>query len=229
MLTTRQLLSVLMLMLCSLPARAQGAFLEKGVNGFGAEGKIELGLDGISGVGFVGGYSIAGILDVGGSVEVSLGELGGLDSTDLRTAIEYRVNVVKQSQKVPFSLQLAGSYGINRVFSDYLDSTGEIRRGTGYTVGLVLATNIRLTPFWLVRLGVSGDYGSTRYVTLPEVAGELTEGTVNRTAEAHLGGTLGFLFVLTSGTTLAIQGELRVDKDLAMQVNPILAIAFPQR
>jgi len=222
-------LLVVFLLLGTLVVSAQGAYLEKGVNGIGSEARVVLGLDGFKGLGIVSGYSIAGILDVGGSVDYSLGELEGLDSTDLRAALDYGVNVLKQSARVPLSLQIKGSYGIHRVLSEYLDNTNATRRGTGYTLGLNLATNIRLTPSWLIRVSLFGDYGSTKYITLPEGALETTPGVVERAADLYFGGGLGFLFAFPQGAILAVQAELRADRDLELQINPILSVAFPQR
>lgn len=227
--TVRLLLTFLLQVLCASFLGAQGAYLEKGVNGMGGEAKFVIGRDGFTGFGIVSGYSIGGILDVGGSVNYTLGELQGLDSTDIRAAVDYGVSVIKQSAKIPLSLKIKGSYGINKVFSEYLDNTSATRRGTGYTLGLNMASNIRLTSSWLIRVSLFGDYGSTKYITLPEGAQEATPGAVNHSADLYLGGALGFLFAFPQGPILAVQAELRSNKDLAVQINPILSVAFPQR
>ena len=54
-----------LLLLFAFTAGAQGAYLEKGVNGMGGEARVALGLDGFEGFQIASGYSIAGILDVG--------------------------------------------------------------------------------------------------------------------------------------------------------------------
>ena len=50
-----------------------------------------------------------------------------------------------------------------------------------------------------------------------------------RVGNLYFGGGLGFLFVFPKGMILAVQAELRADRDLALQINPILSVAFPQR
>ena len=223
MMTVRALPRVILL-LCAFAAGAQGGYLEKGANGIGSEARVMWALDGFKGIGILSGYSIAGILDVGGSVDLTRGMLQGYDSTDLRAAFDYRINVLKQSPGVPLSLQIRGSYGLSNVLSEYLDDDHATRRGTGYTLGLNLSSNIGLTDFWLVRVGLLGDYGSTTYTTVGD-----TLNTVEREANLHFGGALGFLFVFRGGATLAAQVELRADQNLELEIHPILAVAFPQR
>ena len=185
-----------------------------------------LGLDGFEGLGIVSGYSIAGILDVGGSVGLSLWQSRGLTLPPTCAWLwTIRINVLKQTTGLPLSLQIMGSYGINNVFSEYLDNDNATRRGTGYTLGLNLASNIPLTPSWLIRVSLLADYGTTTY----HDPGGHPSGTVERVGNLYFGGTLGFLFVFPRGATLAVQAELRADQDLEFQINPILAVAFPQR
>jgi len=218
-------LLVIFQLLGTLFAGAQGAYLDKGVNGMGGEARVVLGLDGFEGLGIVSGYSIAGILDVGGNFGLTYGSLGGYDSTDLRMALDYRINVLKQTAGLPLSLQIMGSYGLNNVLSEYLDNDNATRRGTGYTLGLNLASNIRLTPSWLIRVSLLGDYASTTYTT----KGNILNITGERVGNLYFGGALGFLFAFPQGAILAIQAEMRVDRALELQINPILSVAFPQR
>jgi hypothetical protein len=219
----RAALSILLLVLCYWPSGAQGALLEKGVNGFGLESIFRLGSDGLRETEIASGYTIAGILDVGAAVDVGFGQLGGYDATDLRTAFEMRVNLVKQTEGVPLSLQLVGSYGLNNVLSEYLDNDNATKRGTGYALGLNLSSNIRLLPFWLLRASLFGEYGSITYTTQGD-----TLNAVAREGSLFFGGTFGFLFVFPRGTTIAILAELRANSELTFQIGPVLAVAFPQ-
>jgi hypothetical protein len=221
--TIRVALPILMLAFCSLPSDAQGAYLPVGVNGFGGELKVALDPDGLLGMEIFSGYSIAGILDVGASVDVGLGRLGGYDATDLRTAFEMRISLVKQTEGVPLSLQLVGSYGLNNVLSEYLDNDNATKRGTGYALGLNLSSNIRLLPFWLLRASLFGEYGSITYTTQGD-----TLNTVEREGSLYFGGTFGFLFVFPRGATIAILVELRANPENNIQIGPVLAVAFPQ-
>ncbi len=98
------LICIVVFLVCSFGAFAQGAYLEKGENGFGGEARLMWSQDGFEGVGVVTGYSIAGILDIGFDLGYTLGELEGTSSTELGVAFDYNVNVLKQSARVPLSL-----------------------------------------------------------------------------------------------------------------------------
>jgi hypothetical protein len=223
---------VAILLLCSISIHAQGAYLEKGDNGFGVEVRGMWTPEAFKGVGFTAGYSIAGILDVGIDLGYSLGELSGSDSTELSLGFDYNVNVVKQSAGVPLSVQIIGSYGLANVSSDAL-APDLVRRATGYTIGVSLGRNFRLTSFWLLRITGLLDYESKTYTDTEVIIngdGEPVLAVVNRDHVKNLffGGGLGFLFVFPKGQTLAIQAEVRADEDLELQIQPILALAFPQ-
>jgi hypothetical protein len=225
---------VAILLLCSISLFAQGAYLEKGDNGFGVEVRGMWTPEAFKGVGFTAGYSIAGILDVGIDLGYSLGELSGSDSTELSLGFDYNVNVVKQSVGVPLSVQIIGSYGLANVSSDAL-APDLVRRATGYTIGLSLGRNFRLTSFWLLRVTGLLDYESKTYTDTQVVESgdgeEMAVTVVNRDNVTNLfyGGGLGFLFVFPKGQILAVQAEVRADEDLDLQIHPILALAFPQK
>ena len=222
------LICIVVFLVCSFGAFAQGTYLEKGQNGFGGEVRLMWSQDGFEGVGVVTGYSIAGILDIGFDLGYTLGELQGSSASELAIGFAYKANVLKQSPQIPLSLQIMGSYGLVNVSSDYLDANDLIRRGTGYTIGVGLSRNFRLTSYWLLRMNVLVDYESFTYnerkvaaptiITNPEHVGNL-----------FFGGGLGSLFVFPRGSTLAVQAELRADQDLQLQIHPIIAVAFPQK
>ena len=77
----------------------------------------------------------------------------------------------------------------------------------------------------LIRVSLLGDYASTTYTT----KGNILNITGERVENLYFGGGLGFLFVFPAGAILAVQAELRADRDLALQINPILSVAIPQR
>jgi len=184
--------------------------------------------EGFEGTKVAAGYSIAGILDIGAGLTYALGELGGYSSSDLRIAFDYRVNVLKQSEGVPLSLQIMGSYGLNDVSSEYLDGPpAKIRRGTGYTIGLDLSRNFRLVRFLLLHLNLLVDYESFAYTDRLESTPTVIDNE-ERTRNLSYGGGGGFLFVFPKGQTLAIRVEVRADEDSALQIHPVLGVAFPQ-
>jgi len=213
---------------------AQGAYLEKGENGFGGEARVVWTMEEFRGVGIFSGYSIAGILDIGAHIGYMLGEVEGSSSSELGIAFDYKVNVLKQTVRVPFSLQIIGSYGLVNVSSEYLDNNDLERTGTGYTIGLSLSRNFRITSFWLIRLNLLTDYESISYTDMKVVTTTTGENVVNVDNREHVGniffgGGLGFLLVFPRGPTLAVQAELRADQDLELQIHPIIALAFPQK
>lgn len=213
---------------------AQGAYLEKGENGFGTEIRAVWMSDEFQGVGVAAGYSIAGILDIGLRTDYSLGEISGSDSTELSLGFDYNVSVVKQSAGVPLSVQILGSYALTNVTSDYLDTNDLVRRATGYTIGVCLGRNFRLASFLLLRLTGLLDYESTNYTDTQVVLNADDEYVVvvfdqDHVTNLYFGGGLGFLFVFPAGQTLAMQAELRADQDSDLQIRPILAVAFPRK
>ena len=223
------LICIVVFLVCSFGAFAQGTYLEKGQNGFGGEVRLMWSQDGFKGMGVVTGYSIAGILDIGFDLGYTLGELEGTSSTELGVAFDYNVNVLKQSARVPLSLQIMGSYGLVNVSSEYLDTRDLIRRGTGYTIGVDLSRNFRLTSYWLLRMNGLVDYESFTYTDTDTSAVPPTVAVQEHIGNLLFGGGLGFLFVFPRGSTLAVQAELRADQDLELQIHPIIAVAFPQK
>jgi hypothetical protein len=224
---------VAILLFCSISLFAQGAYLEKGDNGFGVEVRGMWTPEAFKGVGFTAGYSIAGILDVGFDLGYTLGELSGSDSTELSLGFDYNVNVVKQSAGVPLSVQILGSYGLTNVSSDALPPD-LVRRATGYTIGVSLGRNFRLTSFWMLRITGLLDYESKTYTDTEvfiNADGDPVVTVVNLDHMTNLfyGGGLGFLFVFPKGQILAVQAEVRADEALELQIHPILALAFPQK
>lgn len=228
------LICIVVFLVCSFGAFAQGAYLEKGQNGFGCEAWAMWSLDAFEGVRVVTGYSIAGILDIGFDLGYTLGELGGSSASELGIGFAYKANVLKQSPRIPLSLQIMGSYGLVNVSSDYLEANDLIRRGTGYTIGVSLSRNFRITSFWLIRMILLTDYESISYTDTKVVTTTTDENVVNVENLEHIGtlffgGGLGFLFVFPRGSILAVQAELRADQDLELQIHPIIAVAFPQK
>lgn len=207
----------------------QGEYLEKGINGFGMELRTMLTPQEFKGAGLSTGYSIAGILDIGFNLQYTLGELGGNDSSEISLGFDYNVHVLKQSAKVPMSLQIMGSYSLSDVSSDYLETNNLERKATGYTIGAGLSRKIRFTPFWLLRLNVLVDYENFTYTDTDMSVAPPAVANQDRVDKLSWGGGLGFLFVFPQGQTLAVQTEIRADRYLELEIHPILAMVFPQK
>jgi hypothetical protein len=224
------LICIVVFIIGSVGAFAQGEYLEKGQNGFGGEFRAIWSPDEFMGVELVTGYSIAGILDIGLDLGYTLGEISGDSSSELSLGFTYNVNILKQSRRVPLSLQVTGSYGLVNVRSDYLEIQNWERSATGYTIGVNLSRNFRLTSFWLLHLNGLVDYESFTYTTTDPAAVPPTPTTVQEyVRDLFFGGGVGFLFVFPKGQTLAIRAEVRADEDLELQIHPVIGAAFPQK
>jgi hypothetical protein len=217
------MICIVVFLFFSIGVFAQGIYLEKGDNGFGGEFRTVWNREGFEATEVTVGYSIAGILDIGGGLTYTTGKLGGFSSSDLRFAFNYRINMLKQSSQVPLSLQIRGSYGLNDVISEYLDNDNATRRGTGYTIGLNITRNFRLAQFLLLHLNMLVDYESISYSTVGD-----TLNFEDHVRNLYYGGGGGFLFIFPKGQILGIRAEVWADEDLALQIHPIVGIAFPQ-
>ena len=213
----------IVLLLVSATLFAQGLYLQRGQNGFGAEARVIWDEDGFEATDVTAGYSIAGILDVGAGFAYTPTEYGGSSATDLRFAFDYRVNVLKQSPRVPLSVQIMGSYGLNDVSGEYLETNNARRRGTGYSIGLDVSRDIRLVRFLHLHLNALVDYESVNFLTTG-----IGPDSVDYLRNLYYGGGGGFLFVFPKSQTLAVRAEVRADQDMKLHIQPIVGVAFPQ-
>ena len=66
----------------------------------------------------------------------------------MKVDIFYNVNVLKQDENIPLSLQVKGFYGLINVTSDYLNANALLKRGTGFFFrtkkGAVLSTSLKV-------------------------------------------------------------------------------------
>lgn len=223
------LVCIIVFLFASFGVFGQGTYLEKGISGFGAGLRTMVSPQAFKGVGFSTGYSIAGILDIGFSLDFTLGEISGNDASELAFGFDYNVNVLKQSNNIPLSVQINGTYQLTSVYSDYLENIDRQRRATGYIIGLDLARSFRLTSYWLLRLNALADYRSFTYNITDTSAAPPVVVDQERISTLSWGGGLGFLFVFPKGQTLALMAEVRADQDLDLEIRPILAAAFPQK
>jgi len=217
------LFCTLIFLVISVGSFAQGVYLAKGQNGFGAEARVIWNDEGFGATDVTAGYSIAGILDIGAGFTYTPTDFGGSSATDLRFAFDYRVNVLKQSPRVPISVQIMGSYGLNDVTGEYLETNNARRRGTGYTIGLDVSRDIRLVRFLHLHLNALVDYESINFITTG-----IGPDSVDYLRNLYFGGGGGFVFVFPKGQTLAVRAEVRADQDMKLHIQPIVGVAFPQ-
>ena len=95
-------------------------------------------------------FSIAGVLDIGFVYGRSLGSTEGTE-TDI--GLSYALSPVKQRTGVPVSVQIYGEYAFRSVTSDFLTRNRLAREGEGYGMGILLARDLKVTPWFALRMG----------------------------------------------------------------------------
>ncbi len=226
-------LLVLILLFLSTGLTAQSSFLENGTNGVGIEVESLWERDKLESFGIGAGYSIAGILDLGADVGVKFNELGGFAATEMKVAIFYNVNVLKQDENIPLSFQVKGFYGLINVSSDYLDTNVPplIKRGTGFSIGAEMYKDFQLFPFWLVRLGLTGSYESYRFSTEeadpPPIVTDPAYPKIEWVSDIYYGLITGFLFKTKKGMVLSAGLKILLNRELAWKLAPAVSLAIP--
>ena len=223
---------VLILLLLSNGLSAQSAFLENGTNGVGIEVESLWERDKLERFGIGAGYSIAGILDLGAGLGMKFNELGGFAATEMKVAIFYNVNVLKQDDNIPLSFQVKGFYGLINVSSDYLNANALLKRGTGFSIGAEMYKDFQLFPFWLVRLGLAGSYESYRFSTEeadppPIVTDPVSYPKIEQVSDIYYGLIAGFLFKTKKGMVLSAGLKILLNRELAWKLAPAVSLAIP--
>ena len=148
---------------------AQSRYLEDGIGGPGFELSMGLIDYNLSTFGVGAAYSIGGIMDIGFYTNRETGTLYNFDRTDYNFGFLYNLIVVKQTENVPFNLQLEGSYGYSNVDSEYLTNTSQVREGQGFTLGVSLFTEVPVFPRFSILVGGKGLYKN--YIFTETIAG----------------------------------------------------------
>ncbi|MCK5152955.1 MAG: hypothetical protein KAQ93_01230 [Spirochaetales bacterium] len=162
-------LIIALLFIFSGTVSAQSRHLEDGIGGPGFEFSMGLIDYNLSTFGVSAAYSIGGIMDIGFYTNRETGTLYNFDRTDISVGFLYNLIVVKQTEYVPFSLQLEGSYGYTNVDSDYLTNTSQEREGQGFTIGVSLYNEISVFSNFGILLGGKGLYKN--YIFTETIAG----------------------------------------------------------
>ncbi len=211
------------------PVVAQSAYLERGDNGAGIEARGAWTDEGFLGGGVSAGYSIAGTMDFGAAVDANVVSETNDDATDVQVSAVLGVQVFKQGSAFPFSLRVAGSYGLAFVSSDALDSNGEQKTGTGFSVIADLYRDLFATGPVGIRLGVTGGYRSRTYTTnslSPQPAP--SPYPIEERLTALWYGANGSLLLRTPNRRVVVAGcSLELDRSNAWRLVPALALVAP--
>ncbi len=204
---------------------SQSEYLDNGVNGTGLSVHSYWDSGEFRSVGFSGAFSLAGILDLGLGVDISLGA-----TREVSGFILYNVFLLKQERQMPISFQIIGTYGFTNVSSYYRDSKYWIRRGSGFTIGAKLFRIFMISAVAGIRPGIFSYYKSYRFVT--EEESQWAEAEFERYVEVedniYYGAFLSLLFKTSnSGPIISTTFEGMMDPDFNISFGPKLNITLP--
>lgn len=213
-------LVLIILFLFPITVSAQSRYLEDGIGGPGFEFSMGIVDYKLSTLGVNAAYSIGGIMDIGFYANRETGTLYNFDRTDINIGFLYNLIVVKQTEYVPFNLQLEGSYGYTNVDSDYLTNTSQEREGQGFTFGASLFSEIPVFPRFGILIGGKGLYKN--YIFTETIAGS------ERSEELQYGFISAFSMKLDNWPIIALGVEvLYSTPDPGISVKPSLSITNP--
>lgn len=162
-------LIITLLFIFSGTVSGQSRYLEDGIGGPGFEFSMGFVDYNLSTFGVSAAYSIGGMMDIGFYANRETGTLYNFDRIDISFGFLYNLIVVKQTETVPFNLQLDGSYGFTNVDSDFLTNTSQEREGQGFTLGVSLYHEILLFQKFGFLVGGKGFYKN--YVFTETISG----------------------------------------------------------
>ncbi len=211
-------LIITLLLIFSGTVSAQSRYLEDGIGGPGF--KFNLGIINyeLSSFGMASAYSIGGIMDIGFFANRETGTLRNKDRTDINLGFLYNVIIVKQTEYVPFNLQLEGSYGYTNVESDALLGT---REGQGFNLGLSVYSEVMLFSKLGILVGGKGLYKNYIFTETVPVSRERIEGL-------EFGFLSGISLKLDKWPIISLGVEvLYTIPDPGISVKPTLSIVNP--
>ena len=199
---------------------AQSRYLEDGIGGPGFDFSMSLIDYNLAMFEVSAAYSIGGIMDIGFYTNRETGTLYGFDRTDYNFGFLYNLIVVKQTENVPFNLQLEGSYGYTNVDSEYLTNTSQEREGQGFTFGVSLFSDIPVFSRFSILVGGKGLYKN--YIFTETIAGS------ERTEELHYGFISDFSMKLDNWPIISLGLEVLYSvPDPGISVKPSISIVSP--
>jgi len=153
---------IFLLLMFLLPIKlcSQGIFLEKGKDGFGFLGGYFSNED-VSGFGFYAGMTKDAFIDLGLSINrgsFKEKENDNLEAIEISPSVEF--HLLKESEKLPFSLSLGGSYFYQHYSNDFLDDLDLKMKSKGFSWSsdiyktLYFSDNINIIPMF----GISRSY-----------------------------------------------------------------------
>ncbi len=163
-----------LLFILPISVSAQSRNLEDGIGGPGFEFSMGIIDYELRNFGLTAAYSIGGIMDIGVFADREIGTLSGYERTDINAGFLYNIIVVKQTENVPFNLQMEGSYGYTNVSSDYLDFFDVQMVGQGFKFGISIYSEIVVFSNFAILVGGKGLYKNYIF-TRTDIGTERTE------------------------------------------------------
>jgi hypothetical protein len=197
----------------------QSAYLEKGINGASLSGQGMLDPINVLSLSGRGGFSIAGIMDIGFSGNIIYPE----NQTEYNAALDLGIFVLKQDNGLPFSFKIDLGYGYSSV-----EGSGIFYRtdGHGYILGGELFTDLSFLPtIFKVRGGGIIRYRSYLYMEYTSGIGDPNSGY--RENDWYFGIISGISFPSIWENTLGFELNILFNEDLKMYLEPKVVFVQP--
>ena len=174
------------------------------------------------------GYTLAGVLDLGlrFGADVVVSER----SVTSDIGMFYGFAALKQSDEVPFSAQIYGSYSFQSESSDFLSRNRLLHEARGYRLGVAAVHDLSLGSGTALRMGAITEYRN--YLSTTTI-GFTTAGfsgvsevdygeypLVERLAGFEYGAYLGLLLGATNQRSFVVGAAVLLDPDFQIRVRP---------
>ncbi|NOY09121.1 MAG: hypothetical protein GXP33_09800 [Spirochaetes bacterium] len=209
---------------------AQSRYLEDGISGPGFSFNVGIKNFKLTTIGMAAGYSIGGIMDFGVQMDSEQGTLHNTKSTNTDFDFMYNLIVVKQTEHIPFTIQLEGTYGYTNVSSDYLDSSKYRREGYGFSLGTSIYNELALFLHYSVLLGVKATYRNYIFTQTDITPSVPVMNSIERSEEIKVGVLAAFSIKLDNWSIISLGMDLLYSiMEPGVSVEPALSFTIPSR
>ncbi|WP_321992047.1 hypothetical protein [Marispirochaeta aestuarii] len=215
-------LTLFLLSICSLEISGQSSFVKSGLNG--AQFEVNTGFDPSGIVKSFGGkigYSIGGILDLGGIFSVEMDEIESRDVNNTSIGLAYGLMLIKQEKRTPFSARIGGAYCYSFIDSSIYNEANLQKEGHGFDVRFSLLRDFNFGELVMLRFGLFGEFSSYNYTILDRSlqSEELQEFSTQRETGFKYGSVLVFAKKNTRARTFYLGVEPVMDEDFTLSIS----------
>jgi hypothetical protein len=225
--------AVLLSIICPAYIYSQSINIEKGVNGAGVEIFNCFEQSEFKKIGLKGGFSINGIMDFGLKASYGFYKRDGEDIDELHAAIFLDAFVLKQTNTMPISFQIAFSYGLINISDENndIDNNGISDRhfAHGFTLGAGIYRDILIKKI-NISIGFLTEYTSYLYITQPITIAENDDEysyTEERNSNIEYGPELGVVLKFTENFYPYLRTKFLFDRDHHFSWQPIIGMTMP--